>query len=47
MDLLRSGSKYTFFSTQVVRLWDRLPRGAVDVSFLGVVKARFDEALSN
>ncbi|KFU88044.1 hypothetical protein M959_14333, partial [Chaetura pelagica] len=36
-----------FFTVSVVRHWNRLPRGAVDVPFLEVFKARLDGALSN
>jgi len=36
-----------FFTMRVVRHWHRLPRGAVDVPFLAVFKARLDGALSN
>ncbi|KFQ15002.1 hypothetical protein N330_11305, partial [Leptosomus discolor] len=35
-----------FFSTKVVKLWNRLPREAVDASSLEVFKGRLDEALS-
>ena len=36
-----------FFTVRVVRHWNRLPRGAVDVPSLEVFKARLDGALSN
>ncbi|KFO97043.1 hypothetical protein N300_04527, partial [Calypte anna] len=36
-----------FFSRRVVRLWNRLPKEAVDAPSLEVFKARLDEALSN
>ncbi|KFW00979.1 hypothetical protein N326_11493, partial [Eurypyga helias] len=36
-----------FFLERVVRLWNRLPREAVDAPSLEVFKARLHEALSN
>ncbi|KFZ57816.1 hypothetical protein N321_12869, partial [Antrostomus carolinensis] len=36
-----------FFTVEVVRQWNRLPREAVDAPSLEVFKARLDEALSN
>ncbi|KFP78558.1 hypothetical protein N311_02896, partial [Apaloderma vittatum] len=39
--------KKKFFSTRVARLWNRLPREAVDAPSLEMFKARLDEALSN
>ncbi|KFW11999.1 hypothetical protein N326_03039, partial [Eurypyga helias] len=36
-----------FFTKRVVRLWNRLPREAVDAPSLEVFKARLDEALTN
>jgi len=36
-----------FFTKRVVRHWNRLPREAVDVPSLEVMKARLDGALSN
>ncbi|KFW67148.1 hypothetical protein AS28_05735, partial [Pygoscelis adeliae] len=36
-----------FFTAQVVRHWNRLPREAVDAPSLEAFKARLDEALSN
>jgi len=36
-----------FFTTRVLRHWNRLPREAVDAPSLAVFKARLDEALSN
>jgi len=32
---------------RVVRLWNRLPREAVDIISMKVLKARLDRALSN
>ncbi|KFW63441.1 hypothetical protein AS28_13695, partial [Pygoscelis adeliae] len=39
--------KKKFFTTKVVRHWNRLPREAVDAPSLEVFKARLDGALSN
>ncbi|KFR13427.1 hypothetical protein N306_08821, partial [Opisthocomus hoazin] len=36
-----------FFTIQVVRHWNRLPREVMDAPSLAVFKARLDEALSN
>ena len=36
-----------FFTTRVVKHWNRLPRQAVDAASLEVFKARLDGALSN
>ncbi|KFR11627.1 hypothetical protein N306_10200, partial [Opisthocomus hoazin] len=36
-----------FFTTKVVKHWNRLPREAVDAPFLKVFKARLDGALTN
>ncbi|KFZ64042.1 hypothetical protein N338_05023, partial [Podiceps cristatus] len=36
-----------FFTTRVVKHWNRLPREAVDAPSLEVFKARLDRALSN
>ncbi|KFZ60832.1 hypothetical protein N321_10579, partial [Antrostomus carolinensis] len=36
-----------FFSVQVVRHWNRLPKEAVDAPSLEVFKARLDETLRN
>ncbi|KFU93584.1 hypothetical protein M959_01483, partial [Chaetura pelagica] len=34
-----------FFTTRVVRFWNRLPREVVDAPSLDMFKARLDEAL--
>ncbi|KFM04993.1 hypothetical protein AS27_09732, partial [Aptenodytes forsteri] len=39
--------KKKFFTTKVVRHWNRSPREAVDAPSLEVFKARLDAALSN
>ncbi|KFV57128.1 hypothetical protein N341_05665, partial [Tyto alba] len=36
-----------FFTVRVVKHWNRLPREAVDASYLKTFKARLDEALSH
>ncbi|KFP73277.1 hypothetical protein N311_02401, partial [Apaloderma vittatum] len=36
-----------FFTTRVVKHWNRLPKEAVDAPSLEVFKARLDGALSN
>ena len=36
-----------FFTTRVVRCWNRLPREAVDAPSLEVLKTRLDGALGN
>ncbi|KFQ94198.1 hypothetical protein Y956_04531, partial [Nipponia nippon] len=43
----RLDTRKKFFTTRVVRPWNRLPRKAVDAPSLQVFKARLDGALSN
>ncbi|KFM05416.1 hypothetical protein AS27_15854, partial [Aptenodytes forsteri] len=43
----RSDIRKKFFTVEVVRHWNRLPREAVDAPSLEVFKARLDGALSN
>jgi len=43
----RLGIRKKFFTTRVVKHWNRLPREAVDVSSVELFKARMDGALSN
>lgn len=44
---LRLEIRKEFFTTRVVRCQNRLPRDAVNVSSLGVFKARLDRVLSD
>jgi len=41
------GIRKTFFLITVVRHWTGLPREVVNALFLGTLKVRIDQALSN
>lgn len=43
----RAENRKKFFTTEVVRRWNRLPREAVDAQFLEVFKSSVDRALGN
>jgi len=44
---LRLDTRKKFFRVRVVRHWQRLPRGMIDVPSLETFRARLDGALSN
>ena len=46
-EILMLGIRKTFFLITVVRHWTGLPRGVVNALFLGTLKVRIDQALSN
>jgi len=43
----RSDIRKKFFTTRMVKHWNRIPKEAVDAPSLAVFKARLDGALSN